>query len=84
MHRQVLKHNGAQCPFSGACFKINTYESLKPHKYFLSIIGFARQNERTIVHQNIKVPGELVRIFFFGHFCGRGTHFPRGLLEIYI
>ena len=23
MHRQVLKHNGAQCPFSGACFKIH-------------------------------------------------------------
>ena len=24
MQRQVLKINGAQCPFSGACFKIHT------------------------------------------------------------
>ena len=24
MHKQVLNHIGAQCPFSGACFKIHT------------------------------------------------------------
>ena len=25
----MLKHNGAQCPFSGACFKIHTYTGVK-------------------------------------------------------
>ena len=29
MHRQVLKQIGAQCPFSGACFKINTFQPIK-------------------------------------------------------
>ena len=31
MQRQVLKINGAQCPFSGACFKIHTFESGRIH-----------------------------------------------------
>ena len=32
MQRQVLKINGAQCPFSGACFKIHTTLNIQSKK----------------------------------------------------
>ena len=37
MQRQVLKHNGAQCPFSGACFKIHTPTPASPHRCLLQV-----------------------------------------------
>ena len=65
MQRQVLKHNGAQCPFSGACFKLHTKNKVHAFDHMLTYMVFFTCPEKCVVEKyeaNLKVAN-----FPYGH-----------------